>query len=115
MAALKDLGGADLIVSTVASGTTSSALIEGLATNGRLVVVGASPDPVTISTGDLIGRGVEVLGSLTGTPVQNEENLRFAVRAGVKAVIEPRPLAEAPAAFARMAAGQARFRMVLLP
>ncbi len=112
---LKAIGGADLIVATASSGASSSALIDGLATNGKLVVVGASSDPVTVSTGDLIGRGIEILGSLTGSPVDNEENLAFAAREGIHALVEEAPLAEAPAAFARMLAGKARFRMVLVP
>jgi alcohol dehydrogenase, propanol-preferring len=113
--ALQALGGAHLILTTVASGASSSGLIEGLTGNGKLVVVGASPDPVTVPTGALIEGGVRILGNLTGTPVQNEENLRFAVTTGVRPVIETRSLADAPAAFARMVAGRARFRMVLVP
>ncbi|HEY0278839.1 MAG TPA: alcohol dehydrogenase catalytic domain-containing protein [Solirubrobacterales bacterium] len=112
---LKALGGADLILATASSGASSSALIGGLAGEGELVVVGASDDPVTVSTGELIGRGVTVTGSLTGSPVENEENLAFAAREGVHALIEESPLADAPAAFARMLAGDARFRIVLVP
>jgi len=114
-AALQEIGGADLIVATISSGASSSALIGGLATNGKLVVVGASDEPVTVSTGDLIGRGVQVLGSLTGTPAENEENLAFAEREGVHALVEEEPLENAAAAFTRMLDGQARFRMVLRP
>jgi propanol-preferring alcohol dehydrogenase len=114
-AALQEIGGADLIVATISSGASSSALIGGLATNGKLVVVGASDEPVTVSTGDLIGRGVQVLGSLTGTPAENEENLAFAEREGVHALVEEAPLENAAAAFTRMLDGQARFRMVLRP
>ncbi len=115
VAALQAIGGAHLIVATASSGAASSALIDGLATNGKLVVVGASSDPVTVSTGSLIGRGIEILGSLTGSPVENEENLAFASRRGVHALIEEAPLAEAQAAFERMLSGDARFRMVLVP
>jgi alcohol dehydrogenase, propanol-preferring len=105
---LKALGGADLILATASSGAASSALVGGIATDGELVVVGASDDPVTVSTGELIGRGVTVTGSLTGSPVENEENLAFAAREGVEAMIEEMPLADAPAGFARMLAGDDR-------
>ncbi|HEY0278843.1 MAG TPA: alcohol dehydrogenase catalytic domain-containing protein [Solirubrobacterales bacterium] len=113
--ALKALGGADVIVTTASSGAASSALVDGLAMNGKLMVVGASQDPVTIATGDVIDRGIQVLGSLTGSPAENEENLAFASRQGVAAWIEVMPLAEAAAAYARMLEGKARFRMVLVP
>jgi len=115
VAALQALGGIDLVLATAASGAASSALIAALATNGKLVIVGASADPVTVPTGDLIGRGIQVLGSLTGRPAENEENLAFSLRQGVRPLIEQAPLSEAPAAFARMQSGQARFRMVLVP
>lgn len=51
------------------------------------------------------------VGSLTGTPAQNEEKLAFAEREGIHALIEEEPLAAA--AFDRMHAGKARFRMAL--
>jgi propanol-preferring alcohol dehydrogenase len=114
-AVLSDLGGADVIISTASDGTTSSQLLPGLADHGRLVVVGASSEPVTVPTDDLVLRGVRVLGNLTGTPIQNEDNLAFAGREGVRAFIEERPLSQAADAFDRMMSGEARFRMVLLP
>ncbi|WP_446039063.1 alcohol dehydrogenase catalytic domain-containing protein [Streptomyces sp. SID1121] len=112
---LTKLGGANVIVATASSGAVSSALVAGLADHGRIVVLGASPDPVSVPTQDLTDRGIQILGSLTGTPIQNEENLAFSVREGVKALIEERPLAEAAAAVDRMLTGKARFRMVLIP
>jgi propanol-preferring alcohol dehydrogenase len=115
VAALQELGGADLIVATASSGASSSALAGGLATNGKLIVVGASEEPVTVATGDLIDRGVQVLGSLTGTPALNEENLVFAEQQGVRALIEEVPLENVATAFTRMLDGKARFRMVLRP
>ena len=60
--ALGDLGGADLSIATASSRASSSALIGDLATNGKLIVLGASKEPVTVTTGDLIGRGIHVLG-----------------------------------------------------
>jgi propanol-preferring alcohol dehydrogenase len=111
-AELQKLGGVRVIVATAAGGTPTS-LIAGLASGGKLVVVGASGQPVEVSPLDLIFRGVEVGGSLTGTSIQNEDNLRFAQDQGVRAVIEPATLADAPQAFARMLSGAARFRVVL--
>ena len=39
--------------------------------------------------------------------------LRFSVLSGASAMIETVPLEEAPAAYAKMMSGEARFRMVL--
>ncbi|MFF2525390.1 zinc-binding dehydrogenase [Streptomyces liangshanensis] len=113
VAALDELGGADVIVATASSGDVASGLIAGLADHGRLMILGASP--VTVGPDDLKDRGIQIRGSLTGTPIQNEDNLAFARRQGVKALIEERPLDEAPAAVDRMLSGKARFRMVLVP
>jgi propanol-preferring alcohol dehydrogenase len=109
---LQKLGGAHVIVATAARGSMSP-LIAGLAPGGKLVTVGVSDQPVEVSTRDLIFRGVEILGSLTGTSAQNEENLRFADAQDIAALTELAPLADAASAYARMLSGAARFRMVL--
>ena len=79
----------------------------------RLVVVGAAPDPIEVSTSDLIFGGRSILGSLTGTPIQNEDSLAFGAANGVVAMIEKLPCEGAPKAYERMMSGQARFRVVL--
>jgi propanol-preferring alcohol dehydrogenase len=61
----------------------------------------------------LVFDDVRVRGSLTGSAIENEDNLRFAVSQDVRAMTEPRPLDDAAAAYDRMARGDARFRVVL--
>jgi propanol-preferring alcohol dehydrogenase len=100
--ALKQLGGGDL-----------SPLLSGLRSGGRLVVVGASDQPVNVAPMQLVFDDVRVRGSLTGSAIENEDNLRFAVSQDVRAMTEPRPLGDAAAAYDRMARGDARFRVVL--
>jgi D-arabinose 1-dehydrogenase-like Zn-dependent alcohol dehydrogenase len=112
-AALRDLGGAAVIVATAASGASMSPLVSGLAPRGRLVVVGAAPDPITVQTPDLIFGGRSIVGSLTGTPVENEDNLAFSVAHGIRPMTEVVRLDDAPAAYERMMSGDARFRVVL--
>jgi propanol-preferring alcohol dehydrogenase len=112
-AELTRLGGADVILATAASGASMTALIPGLAYGGQLMVVGASGEPIGVSPLSLIFGGVTVAGSLTGSSIENEDNLRFAVQQGISAMIEEVPLDDAPAAYDRMMSGAARFRMVL--
>jgi hypothetical protein len=50
---------------------------------------------------------------LTGSSIEDEDNLRFAVQQGVSVMIEEASLNSAPAAYDRMMSGAARFRMVL--
>ena len=112
-AALKDLGGAAAIIATAASGASMSPLLAGLAPRGQLVVVGAALDPIEVLTSDLIFGGRSIIGSLTGTPIENEANLAFTTAHGVAAMNEVFPFEDAPKAYERMMSGQARFRVVL--
>jgi propanol-preferring alcohol dehydrogenase len=107
------LGGADVILATAASGASMSPLITGLAYGGQLMVVGASFEPIEVTPISLIFGGVRVAGSLTGTSIENEDNLRFAADQGIAPMVEKAQLTEASAAYARMLGGEARFRMVL--
>jgi propanol-preferring alcohol dehydrogenase len=111
--ALQELGGAVAIVATAASGASMSPLVAGLAPRGQLIVVGAADDPIEVNTADLIFGGRSIVGSLTGTPIENEANLQFSARRGVAPMTEVMPFEDAPAAYERMMSGQARFRVVL--
>jgi propanol-preferring alcohol dehydrogenase len=75
--------------------------------------VGASDQPITVAPMQLVFDDVHVEGSLTGSSIENEDNLSFAVHQDVAAMIETRPLGDAAAAFEHMVSGDARFRVVL--
>lgn len=113
VAALSARGGAAAIIATAASGASMSTLPAGLAPRGRLVVVGATLDPINVSTLDLIFGTRTITGTLTGSSIQNEDSLNFGAEVGVQPMIEVMPLAQAPAAYERMMAGAARLRIVL--
>jgi len=77
------------------------------------VVVGAATDPISVDTSDLIFGGRSIVGSLTGSSIENEENLAFSLTHGVKPMTEVMSLDDAPKAYERMMSGAARFRVVL--
>lgn len=112
-AALRDLGGAAVVVATASSGASMNPLVRGLAPNGRLVVVGAAPDPLTVATPDLIFGTHSIVGSLTGSSIENEDNLAFSLAHGIRPSVETMPFSQAMEAYERMLSGQARFRVVL--
>lgn len=112
-AALTALGGAAAVVATAASGASMSPLVSGLRPHGQLVVVGAAPDPIAVNTADLIFGGRSIVGSLTGSAVENEDNLAFSATTGIAPMIEVMGFEDAPKAYERMTSGQARFRVVL--
>lgn len=112
-AALNALGGAAAVIATAASGSSMTPLLAGLRPRGKLVVVGSAPDPIAVGTSDLIFGGRSIVGSLTGSPIENEDNLNFSLAAGITPMVEAMPFVEAPKAYDRMMAGKARFRIVL--
>jgi len=112
-ATLRELGGAKIILSTVTSSQAMTATLGGLSPDGKMVVVGASPDPIEVSPFLLIGGRKGVVGWPSGTSIDSEETLAFSVLANIRPMIETMPLERASEAYDRMMKGDARFRMVL--
>jgi D-arabinose 1-dehydrogenase-like Zn-dependent alcohol dehydrogenase len=110
---LQKLGGARVILATAPSSKAMSELIDGLAPNGKLLVVGASFDPIEVTPVQLIMASRTIQGWASGTPADSEDTLRFAELTGVRPMIETYPLEKAAEAYARMMSGNAQFRVVL--
>jgi D-arabinose 1-dehydrogenase-like Zn-dependent alcohol dehydrogenase len=113
-AALQKMGGAKAILATAPSGKAIAALVPGLASRGKLIVVGVAPDAIEVSSSSLVFGQRSIYGSLTGSAIDNQDTLAFSVLQDVRPMIETLPLDKAPEAFARMMDGKARFRMVLV-
>jgi D-arabinose 1-dehydrogenase-like Zn-dependent alcohol dehydrogenase len=113
-AALQALGGASVILTTATSGKAMSSLIGGLRARGRMIVVGASADPIEVNPAQLLFGTRAIEGSLTGSPLDGEETLAFSLLKGIRPKIETMPLEAAPEAYAKMMRNEARFRIVLL-
>jgi D-arabinose 1-dehydrogenase-like Zn-dependent alcohol dehydrogenase len=111
--ALQKLGGAQVILSTVPSSKAMSEVIDGLAPNGKLMVVGADMEPINVTPVQLINGSRSLQGWASGTPADAEDTLRFAELSGVRPMIETYPLEKAAEAYARMLSGKAQFRVVL--
>jgi len=111
--ALQKLGGAQTILATAPSSKAMSELIDGLATNGKLVVIGVAPDPVDVKPLQLIIGTKSMEGTAAGTPAAELDTLNFAELTGVRPVVETYPLEKADEAYARMISGKAQFRVVL--
>src|SRR5215471_12710798 len=112
--ALQALGGAKVILITASGGKTIAATFKGLRPGGVSIDLGVGPEPIEITSTDLIFGERKVVGSLTGNPATADTTLRFSALGGVSAMIEAVPLDQAAAAYAKMMAGQARFRIVLI-
>jgi D-arabinose 1-dehydrogenase-like Zn-dependent alcohol dehydrogenase len=111
--ALQKLGGAQVILATAPSSKAMSEVIDGLAPNGKLMVVGATADSLAVTPIQLITGSRAIQGWASGTPADAEDTLRFSELTGVRPMIETYPLDKAAEAYARMMSGKAQFRVVL--
>ncbi len=110
---LLKMGGANAILATAASGKSMGPLVRGLAPRGKLLVVGVSAEPIEINASQLIFGMKTVQGENVGTPIDEEDTLKFSALQAIRPMIETMPLEKAPEAYARMLDGKANFRMVL--
>ena len=110
---LREMGGAQVILTTATDSAAASALVAGLAPRGRLLVVGVGKEAVSVFPGALVGGERMVQGAITGSPYESEKTLEFSVLADIRPMIETYPLERADAAYRKMRSGDARFRMVL--
>lgn len=114
-AALAELGGARLVLSTASSSKPLAELVDGLAPHGRLAVVGFDGSPLQLPLAKLVMGARSITGHLTGSPADTEQAMRFAVATGVRPQVQTVPLEEAQQALGIQQEGKARFRMVLVP
>jgi uncharacterized zinc-type alcohol dehydrogenase-like protein len=113
-AAIKKLAGRfDLLISTVNVPLDWDAMIGALAPKGRLHVVGAVLEPIPVAAISLILGQRSVSGSPAGSPIAIETMLDFASRHNITPQTEHFPMSRINEAFARLASGKARYRIVL--
>jgi D-arabinose 1-dehydrogenase-like Zn-dependent alcohol dehydrogenase len=112
-AELQKLGGAQAILATAPSANAMTALVAGLAPNGRLLLIGATTDPMAVVPLQLVLGSLSISGRYAATAAGEEDTLRFAELSGVRPLIETYPLEKAAEGYERMRSGHARFRVVL--
>jgi D-arabinose 1-dehydrogenase-like Zn-dependent alcohol dehydrogenase len=110
---LNKLGGAKVILATVPSGKAMSEILGGLAVNGKLVIIGASDEPIQVPSYLFISGRRSLIGWPAGTSIDSQDTLSFSVLSGVRSMNEVFPLEKAPEAYEQMMSGKARFRAVL--
>jgi len=107
------LGGAAVIISTVTNAAAMSAVLGGLAANGKLILLGVAREPIEVPSMLMVGGRRSICGWPSGNSKDSEDTMSFSVLAGVLPMIETMPLERAAEAYERMMSGAARFRMVL--
>jgi D-arabinose 1-dehydrogenase-like Zn-dependent alcohol dehydrogenase len=113
VAELQKLGGASVILATAPNAPAISALVDGLAPSGKLLVPAAPAEPLTINVFSLIMRRSSVAGWYSGTARDSQDTLEFSSLSGVHPMIEKYPLDRVAEAYEQMHSGKVRFRVVL--
>jgi len=103
----------DFLLVTVNVPLDWTAFLRTLRPNGRMHVVGAVLEPMSIPAFELISGQKSVSGSPTGGPATMRQMLEFAARHGIAPQVEHFPLSKVNDAIAHLAAGKARYRVVL--
>ncbi|MFD0931076.1 alcohol dehydrogenase [Psychroflexus salinarum] len=112
---LQQLGGAKLILGTAPSGKAMTSVIGGLGIDGKLLMVGATPEPVEVNPMEMLMGRKSVAGWPSGTPTDSEDTLNFSALFDTKPMIEEYSLDDVKEAYDRMINNKSRFRVVLKP
>lgn len=106
-------GGAKVILGTVPSGKAMGGVLGGLGVNGKLIMIGASDEPVEVPPNLFIMGRQSVQGWASGSSIDSQDTLSFSALSGVRSMNEIFPLEQAAEAYELMMSGKARFRAVL--
>ncbi len=112
-AELQKLGGAKVILATAPNAQAISALVDGLAPRGTLLVPAAPGEPLIVNVFSLIMGARSVAGWYAGTAKDSQDTLQFSALSGVHPMIEKYPLDRVAEAYEQMHSGRVRFRAVL--
>lgn len=113
VAKLQSMGGAQAIVTMIDHSGVISELLPGLAPEGRLVLLNPAKEPLNVSAGLMVGGQRSILGSITGTPSDNEKALNFSVLVNALPRIKTLPLEKANEAIKQLKSGDVKYRIVL--
>ncbi|KAH8894511.1 alcohol dehydrogenase GroES-like domain-containing protein [Thozetella sp. PMI_491] len=112
--ALQKLGYAKVVLTTVLSTAVMAPLIKGIAIYGKMMILSfPEQSDITLSTHDMMMRGITVQAHTVGHARENEKTAKFAHMQGITCAVEAFPLERAQEAYDAMINGTVRFRSVL--
>ena len=111
---LQQLGGADLVLATAPSAEAINGTLGGLRPRGKLLIVAAPFEPLTVSAFALLS-GKSVAGWPSGSAIDSEDTMKFSALTGVRPRVETFKLEQAEQAYAAMIENRVRFRAVITP
>ncbi len=113
VASLKATGGANVILATASSSKAITPWIDALAVAGKLLVVGIDSEPIGFRPLQIIKGHRQIMGWPGGSAKDAEDCMKFAVRFGIRPMVEKYSFEKAAEGYGRMMSGKARFRVVI--
>ena len=80
--------GAKVILATVPNSKAMSSALGGLASNGKLIVIGASNEPIEIPPLLLLSGRRSIVGWPSGSSIDSQDTFSFSILSGVRYVNE---------------------------
>lgn len=109
----KVAGKFDMILSTVNVSLDWQRYLGALAPKGRLHLVGATLEPISVVSFNLIMAQKSLTGTATGSPSVVRKMVEFCARHSIETVTENFKMSQINEAFERLESGKARYRIVL--
>jgi dehydrogenase len=111
---LREAGGADIILATSNSYKGAADTLRALRPDGRLMFIGGSDEPFTISSpGEFLANRHQIIGSSQNGREYLYEALDYVAKGKVKVMAETFPLDDIADAYEKVANGNVRFRAVI--
>lgn len=103
----------DFVVDTISAPHDLNAHLDLLKTDGTYILVGASPEELSVSGFSLILRRRRLVGSLIGGIRETQEMLDFCGEHGLTSDVEVIPISQINEAYERVIQGDVKFRFVI--
>ena len=103
----------DFVIDTISAPHDLNAHLDLLKTDGTYILVGASPEELSVSGFSLILRRRRLVGSLIGGIRETQEMLDFCGEHGLTSDVEVIPISQINEAYERVIQGDVKFRFVI--
>lgn len=101
------------MISTITASEPIAPHLRLLKRGGRYIVLGMPSDATGVDLSMLVVKGLQLTGSLIGSPAEVRDMLQFAVEQKITPWVDVRSMGDANNAILDMEAGMARYRVVL--
>ena len=110
---INKLGGADVALNFAPVPASWRQMIDCARARARLVLISLPNDPLSFEAGEVIERGLRILGSADGTRQELRQLMELARTGHVRSVVETVPFADVNSALDRLNSGAVQGRLVI--